>query len=42
VTPEDVYLLSRFQGGSTIEPVLEACDIAEEAALRSVLGLVDL
>jgi tetratricopeptide (TPR) repeat protein len=41
LTPEDVYLLSRFQGGSTIEGVLTASGLGEEAGLRSALGLME-
>ena len=41
LTPEDVYLLSRFQGGSMIEDVLTASGLGEEAAMRSALGLVE-
>lgn len=40
LTPEDVYLLSRFQGGSTIGDVLQASGLAEERAARSALGLI--
>jgi tetratricopeptide (TPR) repeat protein len=41
LTPEDAYLLSRFQGGAAIEPVVQASGIAEEAAFRSALGLIE-
>jgi tetratricopeptide (TPR) repeat protein len=41
LTPEDAYLLSRFHGGCTIERALAAAGIAEEAALGSVVGLIE-
>ena len=41
LTPEDAFLLSRFQGGATIEQVVQASGIGEEAAFRSTLGLVE-
>jgi hypothetical protein len=41
LTPQDAYLLSRFQGGATIGQVLHASGIAEETAARSALGLVE-
>jgi tetratricopeptide (TPR) repeat protein len=41
LTPEDVYLLSRFQGGSTVAGVLKATGLGEEAVMRSALGLIE-
>jgi len=41
LTPEDVFLLSRFQGGSTLPAVLHASSLGEGSTVRALVGLVE-
>ncbi len=40
-TPEEVFVLSRFYGGATVDGVVETCGLDEGASARAILGLIE-